>query len=115
MAKLLRAAAFFLLLSACCAPAFAQTGGVRDEEARALLLSRIRGHEPRNPREQRAVYELGKEFLRKYGDRPLDEADAQIAAYIRQWVLKYELALYGRNRRVPLPTRPRPVCRRRDP
>lgn len=112
---LLRVAGFVFLLIGCGLTAAAQEPVAPEAERRAEL-DRLQNRRRSGPGEQREIYELGKEYLRKYGDRPLGEADAQIAAYIRRWVARYELALEKYARRVLPETHagPRPVCRRSD-
>ena len=114
MGKLLCMAVFVFLPLFCAAPALAQTVNAHDEEAKAKLLTRITDDPPRNAEGQRRTYRLGKEYLRRSGDRSLDETDAQTAAYIRHWVAKYELAERKFYHSLRLPSAaPRGVCRRR--
>ncbi len=115
MSKLLRAAVFVFLPLLCAAAAPAQEPAAPDEEKRAAL------HQLQNPRlkgpaGQREAYELGKKYLESYGERPSDEAEAQIVGYVRRWVMRYELALrkYSRGVLPELPAGPRPACRRSD-
>ena len=114
MGKLLRVAVFVFLPLSGAAPALAQTVHGQDAEAKAKLLTWIMDDPPRNAEGQRAAYEWGKEYLRRFGDRPLDETDARLAVYIRRWVAKYELAERKFYQSLRLPgAAPRGLCRRR--
>lgn len=97
MRALVKLTAFALSLSLCAGPALAQTNtqppAVKqsDDAAKADLYDRIgrRDRGPRTPEEQKAAYETGKEFLRKYGHMENDE----YVRAVRRWVGKYEAAV----------------------
>jgi hypothetical protein len=79
-------------------PAIAQdtTGGAAspctaEAEAKAALYQKFLAEYKGSPEQQKSAADTGKEYLSKYGTCP-DPGDQKIAAFIQNWVNKYEKA-----------------------
>lgn len=103
MKNSLRILTFAALLATFSLPAFAQdttTGTTtaaaaspQDEEAKAALYKQfVELISKKDVESQRRAYEIGKEYLTKYGNNPATDADKQVVDYIKNWVAKYEAA-----------------------
>ncbi|MGH9901490.1 MAG: hypothetical protein ACRD68_06705, partial [Pyrinomonadaceae bacterium] len=68
-------------------PAAAAAGAQVDEKAKAALYEKFLAERKGDPAAQKRAFELGKEYLQKYGT-PEDE----IVAFVKKWVGSYELA-----------------------
>lgn len=77
-------------------PAAAPTGPCTEADAKAALYKKFTDNFKGTPDQQKVAYEAGKEHLGKYGACP-DAGDKQIAAYIQNWVGKYEKAVVEFN------------------
>jgi hypothetical protein len=102
MKNVLRILTFAALLTTFSLPAFAQdaaaTGGAttaaspQEEEAKAALYGEfVQKIKVTDAASQKRAYEIGKEYLTKYGN-PTTDADKQVVDYIKKWVAKYEAA-----------------------
>jgi hypothetical protein len=76
--------------------AAAPTGPCTEADAKAALYKKFTDNFKGTPDQQKVAYEAGKEHLSKYGACP-DASDKQIAAYIQNWVGKYEKAVVEFN------------------
>jgi hypothetical protein len=99
MKNVLRLLIIAALASAFALPAFAQNtqptpaaGPCSEAEAQAALYQKFRDNFKGSPDQQKVAYDAGKDYLAKYGNCP-DDAAKQIAAYVQNWVTKYEAAL----------------------
>jgi hypothetical protein len=70
-----------------------------DKDAKAKLYQKFLDNFKGNVEQQKVAYEAGKEYVARYGDCP-EEGDKKVAAYIRNWLAKYEAAAreFGRRR-----------------
>lgn len=76
-------------------PAPAQS---KDNEKAAALYQIFRDNFRGGPAEQKAAYEAGKKFLKKYGKKKDPEIVA-VADYLRKWTGRYEAAAAEYERR----------------
>ena len=67
-----------------------------EAEAKAATYQKFLKDYKGSPDQQKAAYESGKDYLGKYGTCP-DEADKKVAAFIQNWVGKYEKAVVEFN------------------
>ena len=77
-------------------PAAAPTGPCAEADAKAALYKKFTENFKGTPDQQKAAYEAGKEYLSKYGSCEA-ASDKQIAAYVQNWVGKYEKAVVEFN------------------
>ncbi|MBC7930720.1 MAG: hypothetical protein H7Z38_09195 [Rubrivivax sp.] len=63
-----------------------------EADAKAALYKKFLDNYKGTPEQQRAASETGKEYVSKYGTCP-DESDKKIAAFIQNWVTKYDKAV----------------------
>lgn len=71
----------------------AQAGPCTTEvEAKAALYKKFLDNYKGTPEQQKIASETGKEYLSKYGNCP-DDGDKKIAAFIQNWVTKYDVAV----------------------
>ena len=99
MKNALRVLIVAALAAAFALPAFAQTttpapaasGPCTEVDAKAALYNKFRENFKGSPDQQKVAYDAGKEYLSKYGSCT-EASDTQIAAYVQNWVSKYEKA-----------------------
>ena len=63
-----------------------------DLDAKANLYQKFLDNFKGTVEQQKVAYEVGKEYIARYGDCP-DKADKKVAAYVRRWVAAYEAAV----------------------
>jgi hypothetical protein len=104
MKNVLRLLALAALAAVFALPAYAQdatatpaaSGPCTEADAKAAIYKKFTDNFKGTPDQQKVAYESGKEYLSKYGACPAD-TDKQIAAYIQNWVGKYEKAVVEFN------------------
>lgn len=81
-------------------PAYAQDAAAaqpaqsaQDAEAKAALYAKFLELIKGGPAEQKQASAIGKEYIAKY-PTPVDDADKQILDYIKNWVAKYDAAVW---------------------
>lgn len=84
----------FLLLSSI---SFAQPGSAAASPERTALYEKFVASIKGTPEQQKAAYEMGKEFLTKYGS-----TDDEYTKYIKKWNARYEKAALEYNFRLSL-------------
>jgi hypothetical protein len=99
MKNALRLLALAALAAMFALPAYAQDAAATpaagpcttEAEAKNAIYQKFLAAYKGSPDQQKAAYESGKEYLSKYGTCP-DDADKKVAAFIQNWVSKYEKA-----------------------
>jgi hypothetical protein len=77
-------------------PAATPSGPCAEADAKAALYKTFTTNFKGTPDQQKTAYGAGKDYLSKYGSCP-DASDKQIAAYVQNWVTKYEKAVVEFN------------------
>lgn len=102
MKNVLRLLVFAALVTVFALPSYAQdtaapaqtpaaTGPCAEAEAKAALYGKFRDNFNKGAEQQKVAYEVGKEYMNKYGACTGD-ADKPIITYIQNWIGKYEKA-----------------------
>ncbi|HEX7957191.1 MAG TPA: hypothetical protein VF508_09625 [Pyrinomonadaceae bacterium] len=77
-------------------PAATPSGPCAEADAKAALYKTFTDNFKGTPEQQKTAYQAGKDYLSKYGSCP-EATDKQIAAYVQNWVTKYEKAVVEFN------------------
>lgn len=101
MKNVLRLLVFVALVTVFALPSYAQDAAAAqtpaagpcttEAEAKGALYKKFLDSYRGSPDQQKAAADTGKEYLSKYGTCP-DEADKKVAAFIQNWVSKYDVA-----------------------
>ncbi|HEX8149628.1 MAG TPA: hypothetical protein VF591_20790 [Pyrinomonadaceae bacterium] len=101
MKNVIRLLVFAALVTVFALPSYAQDAAAAqtpaagpcttEAEAKGALYQKFLASYKGTPEQQKAAAETGREYLGKYGTCP-DEADKKVAAFIQNWVNKYDAA-----------------------
>lgn len=106
MKNVLRLLVFAALVTVFALPSYAQDAAAAqtpaagpctaEAEAKGALYQKFLASYKGTPEQQKTAYDIGKEYLSKYGTCP-DDADKKVSSFIQNWVTKYEKAILEFN------------------